>query len=48
MRVNVEGGTNAGWRKILMTSQRDWKCPRCRKFIRYFWARCPNCDHVRP
>jgi len=46
MRVNVRGGTHAGWRTVRQ-QQQDWKCPNCGARNRYYWVRCPVCRHPR-
>jgi len=46
MRINVKGGTNAGWR-ILKAAARDWRCPSCGKALRYYWTACPTDGHPR-
>lgn len=46
MRVNVRGGTNAGWR-ITRSQAVDWKCPNCGARNRYYWVKCPVCKHPR-
>lgn len=48
MQVNVKGGTNAGHRVVKMQSKRDWKCPSCGTWLRYFWLSCPTDSHPRP
>lgn len=48
MYVNVDGGTNAGRRRPLRMAATDWKCPSCKAQNKYYWLKCPNCNHRRP
>lgn len=48
MQVNVPGGTNAGWRRVGFHRRSDWRCPSCSARNRYYWIRCPVCNHPRP
>ena len=47
MNVSVNGGTNAGWRRVLMAAK-DWVCPECQAQNKYYWLKCPNCNARRP
>lgn len=47
MRINVKGGTNAGWR-IVGQKKSDYTCPSCGARNRYYWVKCPACSHPRP
>lgn len=39
--------TNGAHRRVQEQVKKDWKCPGCKAWIRYFWATCPNCSHPR-
>ena len=47
MYTHVQNGTGGFSRRVYEQIKRDWKCPSCRAWIRYFWASCPNCAHPR-
>lgn len=47
LRVNVQNGTMAGIRHVHPQNKADWRCPGCKGWIRYYWAKCPNCAHPR-
>lgn len=47
MYISVQSGTNAGWRKLYAAVKKDWKCPGCASFNRYYWVKCPACSHPR-
>jgi hypothetical protein len=46
VQIRVSGGTNAGWRRVV-AAVKDWKCPNCDARNRYYWVRCPVCNHPR-
>lgn len=49
MFVNVKNGTHAGWRTVVAVQNRgDWRCPSCSARNRYYWTKCPVCNHPRP
>lgn len=49
MHVSVQGGTRAGWRKVLPAyAAKFWSCPGCGARLKYHWLRCPTCSHPRP
>lgn len=47
MFINVKNGTRAGWRRVREQVKTDWKCSNCGARNRYYWLRCPNCNHPR-
>lgn len=48
MQISVRNGTNAGWRKVKQRLRRDWRCENCGARNRYYWSKCPVCQHPRP
>jgi len=44
---HIQGGTNAGWRKVKDPAQ-DWVCPSCGKALAYYWVSCPVDGTRRP
>jgi DNA-directed RNA polymerase subunit RPC12/RpoP len=49
MRINVAGGTHAGWRVVKLQSNNTyWVCPECEARNKYYWLKCPSCGHRRP
>jgi len=47
VQIIMNGGTRAGWRRIL-NAAKDWTCPKCGARNKYYWKRCPNCSERRP
>ncbi len=47
MYVHVQNGTDAGRRIVKQQIRKDWKCPSCKAWVRYYWVNCPNCAHPR-
>lgn len=47
MQVTIRNGTNAGWR-VIRERPHDWKCPKCRRLLRYYWSKCPDDNTRRP
>lgn len=47
MQVVVKNGTNGGWR-VTREKPRDWRCPSCKRKLRYYWALCPSDNTRRP
>lgn len=47
LQVSVQGGTMAGFKR-LFAAAKDWVCPECRAQNKYYWLKCPNCNHRRP
>jgi hypothetical protein len=51
MRVNVQGGTNAGNRPPLLPGRKhQWQCGGCGRINQRFVVRClgPGCNQDRP
>lgn len=46
MHAIVPGGTNAGWR-VMREKAKDWLCPVCKVWLRYYWTSCPTCNTRR-
>jgi hypothetical protein len=42
---SIQGGTNAGWRKVKQ-APRPWDC--CGHVRRAYIVRCPDCKSPRP
>jgi hypothetical protein len=47
MQVTVRNGTGAGWR-VVREKPKDWKCPECKRKLRYYWSVCPTDGTRRP
>ncbi len=47
MQVVVKNGTNGGWR-VTREKPQDWRCPTCRRKLRYYWTSCPSDNTRRP
>lgn len=47
MQVTVRNGTGAGWR-VVREKPKDWKCPECKRKLRYYWSVCPMDGTRRP
>jgi predicted RNA-binding Zn-ribbon protein involved in translation (DUF1610 family) len=47
VQIIMNGGTRAGWRRIV-ASAKDWTCSACGARNKYYWRNCPNCGERRP
>ena len=43
----IRNGTNSGWKRV-QERARDWRCPGCGAYLRYWWLNCPTCSTRRP
>jgi rubrerythrin len=49
--MNVQSNINghpSGWKRVRQQVKKDWTCPECGAFARYWWLTCPVCNHPRP
>jgi len=47
VHINVDGGTNAGWKKTRAARKTPWKCHKCGAVNEMYWINCPKCGASR-